>query len=321
MSDNHAHARTREAAADWLARSKPLTDRVVDGPSRQRIFDAFAAGAMWAITPQSEDDVNQIVAGVIRDAQAAGTDEAADDAALAIFAYLGAIHRGEQDLWHERFEAAGELIAEAAALFRSYEAHHQAKVPELQALLERAKGGEPIFTDEQAIADVQAKAERNGKIADKLERWLLDRNPAEVLRQAAAGMVDGETIKGVDHAAFDRAADFLDQPAGPIGHRVAKRSGDYEFDGEVVAIIPKRSGAIRYAVEDDRGLLLVMNARQCGLPEPEDRSPRSAPWRQEGVADLAAFRITTSDPRFDPAGPVTINGFLYRPAKEDDDNG
>lgn len=47
-----------------------------------------------------------------------------------------------------------------------------------------------------------------------------------------------------------------------VGTKVHKRTGDYEFDGEVVAIIPKKSGAIRYAVEDDRGLLLVMNERQ-----------------------------------------------------------
>ena len=50
-----------------------------------------------------------------------------------------------------------------------------------------------------------------------------------------------------------------------IGRPVAKRGGDYEFDGEIRAVIVKRSGAVRYAVEDDRGLLLVMNARQCGL--------------------------------------------------------
>ncbi|APZ81791.1 hypothetical protein vBEliSR6L_26 [Erythrobacter phage vB_EliS_R6L] len=315
---SNIHARAREAAADWLDGKDwhgngPEKSAPDDLFTHDAVLDAFAAGAEWAITPQSQDDLNQIVAGVIRDAQAAGTDEAADDAALAIFAYLGAIHREEQDLWGARFAAAGELIAEASALFRSYEAHHRAEADRLAA-----QGTGATADQERNRAE---KAERNGKIADKLERWLLDRNPAEVLRQAAAGMVDGETIKGVDHASFDRAADFLDQTAGPIGHRVSKRSGDYEFDGEVVAIIPKRSGAIRYAVEDDRGLLLVMNARQCGLPEPEDRSPRSAPWRQQGVADLAAFRITTADPRFDPAGPVTINGFLYRPVKEDDDNG
>jgi hypothetical protein len=42
----------------------------------------------------------------------------------------------------------------------------------------------------------------------------------------------------------------------------------------------------------------------------------AARWRTEGVADLGAFRLTTGDPRFDPAAPATINGFLYHPAKE-----
>lgn len=50
-----------------------------------------------------------------------------------------------------------------------------------------------------------------------------------------------------------------------IGHKVQKRGGDYEFDGEVVAVITKKSGAVRYVVEDDRGLLLIMNAKQVGL--------------------------------------------------------
>lgn len=80
-------------------------------------------------------------------------------------------------------------------------------------------------------------------------------NPAEVLRDIAEGMVDGETIKGVDHASFDQAAEQLAQPVA---------------------------------------------------------------WRKEGVADLAAFRLTTGDPRFDPAKPATINGYLFHPAKERD---
>lgn len=54
----------------------------------------------------------------------------------------------------------------------------------------------------------------------------------------------------------------------PVGRRVSKRGGDYEFDGEIRAVIPKRSGEVRYAVEDDRGLLLIMNRRQCGLDAP-----------------------------------------------------
>ena len=40
---------------------------------------------------------------------------------------------------------------------------------------------------------------------------------------------------------------------------------DYEFDGDIRGVVTKRSGAIRYVVEDDRGLLLIMNAKQVGL--------------------------------------------------------
>lgn len=47
-----------------------------------------------------------------------------------------------------------------------------------------------------------------------------------------------------------------------IGQKVRKRTGDYQFDGEIIAVIRKKSGAIRYAVEDDRGLVLIMNERQ-----------------------------------------------------------
>lgn len=255
MSNIHAHARTREAAADWLAKEKPLSDSVLNGHQRQRIFDAFAAGAIWAITPSSEADVNQIVAGVIRDAQATGTDEAADYAALAIFAYLGAIHREEQDLWHERFAAAGDLIAEAAGLFRSYEAQHRDKAARWR---HQMHGPDSLRKTQADIDDTLAKAERNRQIAEKLERWVMGRNPAEVLRGIAESMVDGDLIKGVDHASFDAAAEELARPV---------------------------------------------------------------PWRTEGVADLAAFRITTGDPRFDPGEPVTVNGFLYVPASKENEHG
>jgi hypothetical protein len=47
-----------------------------------------------------------------------------------------------------------------------------------------------------------------------------------------------------------------------IGDRVVKDSGDYTFEGTVIAIFQKRSGAIRYAVEDDRGVVMIMNAQQ-----------------------------------------------------------
>lgn len=39
-----------------------------------------------------------------------------------------------------------------------------------------------------------------------------DVNPAEIARQIGESMVDGETIKGVDHESFDRGVAYLDQP-------------------------------------------------------------------------------------------------------------
>lgn len=68
---------------------------------------------------------------------------------------------------------------------------------------------------------------------------------------------------------YDMLADLMAQTHEPfIGKKVEKRSGDYRFDGEIRAVIVKRSGEVRYAVEDDRGLLLVMNAKQCGIEPP-----------------------------------------------------
>ena len=42
-----------------------------------------------------------------------------------------------------------------------------------------------------------------------------------------------------------------------VGDLVEKTGGDYTFVGHVVAVFSKLSGAIRYVVEDDRGVLHV----------------------------------------------------------------
>src|SRR5215472_6889922 len=64
--------------------------------------------------------------------------------------------------------------------------------------------------------------------------------------------------------AFRRAARLLDE-LEVIGTRAVKLAGDYTFEGEVRAVVFKKSGAVRYVVEDDRGLLLIMNAEQIGF--------------------------------------------------------
>jgi len=42
-----------------------------------------------------------------------------------------------------------------------------------------------------------------------------------------------------------------------VGDLVSKTGGDYRFDGTVVAVFAKLSGAVRYVVEDDRGVLHI----------------------------------------------------------------
>ncbi len=45
------------------------------------------------------------------------------------------------------------------------------------------------------------------------------------------------------------------------GNFVEKIGGDYTFVGEIVAVFTKKSGAVRYVVEDDRGVLHIYSAK------------------------------------------------------------
>lgn len=44
-----------------------------------------------------------------------------------------------------------------------------------------------------------------------------------------------------------------------VGERVKKINGDYTFEGEIVSAFKKKSGQIRYVVEDDRGILHIFS--------------------------------------------------------------
>ena len=46
-----------------------------------------------------------------------------------------------------------------------------------------------------------------------------------------------------------------------VGDKVEKVGGDYTFEGIVVSVFEKLSGAIRLVVEDDRGVLHVYNEK------------------------------------------------------------
>ena len=46
------------------------------------------------------------------------------------------------------------------------------------------------------------------------------------------------------------------------GDHVVKLAGDYTFTGVVIAVFRKRSGAPRYAVENDDGVIHIFNFAQ-----------------------------------------------------------
>lgn len=47
-----------------------------------------------------------------------------------------------------------------------------------------------------------------------------------------------------------------------LGDKVKKTGGDYFYSGVIVGVIHKQRGAIRYVVEDDRGMLFIFRAEQ-----------------------------------------------------------
>lgn len=55
-----------------------------------------------------------------------------------------------------------------------------------------------------------------------------------------------------------------------IGDRVKKVGGDYDFEGEVVAVFSKRSGVTRVVVEDDRGVLMIYSEKNLTVIEPQE---------------------------------------------------
>lgn len=50
-----------------------------------------------------------------------------------------------------------------------------------------------------------------------------------------------------------------------VGDSVAKNCGDYRFTGWVAAVFAKRSGLVRYVVEDERGMLMIMSENQLSF--------------------------------------------------------
>ena len=69
-----------------------------------------------------------------------------------------------------------------------------------------------------------------------------------------------------------------EEPTFDIGDYVSKLRGDYSFDGVVVAVFNKLSGARRYVVENRDGVLHIFSGSNLGLmPRPARTSNDDAP--------------------------------------------
>jgi hypothetical protein len=68
---------------------------------------------------------------------------------------------------------------------------------------------------------------------------------------------------------YKLASDFLlnciSNTPFKLGDPVEKIGGDYTFQGEVVAVVRKKSGLVRYVVEDDRGILFIFNEKSLRM--------------------------------------------------------
>lgn len=76
----------------------------------------------------------------------------------------------------------------------------------------------------------------------------------------------GDHLAGLCHEAAAMLAGETEGVAFPVGTEVEKIGGDYIFAGPVVGVVRKRSGAVRYVVEDDRGALHIFRGEQLREP-------------------------------------------------------
>lgn len=293
-----ARAHAREAACLWMLHQHPEESNF----NRDEMIEAFVEGYGTRLTKDVLDGDELALTATVLDAASRGEAFTKSDAARAARAMLVARDRfgaieDEQALeratGQRQLDDATALMTEAAETFRRYEAHHLDKA---QTLWDAAN---PKASDDSA-----AKAKVNALIAARLEAWLRGEDqypvkvshdhpdgmtmhvqaphlPPQIIRSQSAGQITSviaDDIPEADEEWFKRAT-----LRGPVPNEVIVRH-----------VPPADEGGCKDAL----------------------RSSRTEPERTDSVAEPAAFRLNTPDPRFDPAKPVTVNGFLYLPTKE-----
>lgn len=248
----------------------------------------------------------------------------------------------ERRIGQQQLDDATALMTETAELLRGYERHHREQAERLAA-----QGTGATLSQER---DRIEKAERNQLAADRIEAWLrgdtiypitpggdyvahVNYGPANrvtAVREASAGTgLHPEVEDALLCAAGERdatcgltAADRYRIHFRDEGRR-ARLDGKTEADCPHTRLLPDQRDQWA-GIEPGAEWLAGWREENDGDRSVEACRDRfgnvenftGAPWRLEGHAELVAFRLTTGDPRFDPAGPVCVNGYLYQPAKE-----
>jgi hypothetical protein len=303
MSDNHARAHARETDADaieWLAEQPSRVGGKIgmewacnplSAYEWRIVMDAFAAGweHQFQMRVASGDEIAVALKTLHR--VAAGEVELIPAVASEMIEIISGLEQElevAKSMVVQEFAAAEcgiPLLREAAELFRTYERHHREKAAQ------EASG--------QRAAESLEKAQRNAEIADRIERWLagLDLYPA-----SAAPSPDPD-LEAVEALRMVHDGGPVSGPAPDLGLRCdhAERMAE------------------AFSIESAPALDVNVRPVTDGpLAEPGTVEALLSLVEQDGmVAINTAQTFRTADPRFDPAQPVIINGYTFRPTTED----
>ncbi len=234
MSDDLARARARKAAGEWLARKEqevpppPKISLPRDG-FRAFMLEAFMAGAAWS--DDAFDDQRRVGQRQLDDATALMAE------AATLLRGYEAHHREQasiadtgprRDDRNERAEVNALMASRLEAWLRGEE-FYPVKPGAMSA---EGQAAQEAFVSAALDAGIDLVGEEDERPDDahpgfatggfvktgpmlregEIPIVLTPGNAADVMRQIGERMVDGVTIKGVDHESFDRAAAYLDQP-------------------------------------------------------------------------------------------------------------
>lgn len=242
-----------------------------------------------------EDRANPIIAALVRDAQDAGTDEAADDAALRIQSYVS--KTGDEELDRLSLTPTPEQEARASDIARRHGggaiAHYSALEGLMQGAAGFASGG---FVKGPHPDDVLPRSFPDGSVV-----FLSVKNPRRAppnVRPVTSGpLTDPVVLEALCAAAGVPTEEerVLLRQCYRSGQMTEAQWQEHLKDDPGLEFEPVEAGGCAPPVA-----VQVVRPVHGGYPDAAPAEP--------------VFRLRTPDPRFDPNAPVRVNGYLYLPA-------